>query len=165
MLKKNLNEYNQLSKLLAAKQWQKADLATREIMLFITEADKRKDLLMTQKDLKQFPCYHLRFIDQLWLKYSHGKFGFSIILTIYNEVDRDYARLAERVGWRVGDKWIGYKDIDFSDNAPKGHLPLTWLVPTTFSMYWLARFASAGWRLILNRANSCQLLSKFPQMK
>lgn len=43
------------------------------------------------------------------------------------------------------------------DYSKLSHLlaQLTWLVPSKFSGYWLARFASAGWRLLLNRMIEC----------
>lgn len=150
-------DYTQLRQLLATEKWTDADLETRRLMLSIAGAFQRSECLLTQKDLEQFPCIHLRTIDRLWLNYSQGNFGFSAIAGIYREVNRDYQLLAERVGWRKGDKWIGYNDIIFNRSAPVGHLPITWLVPTTFWMYWSARFAKPGWRLILERVENCQL--------
>ena len=152
-------DYSQLRDLLIAQKWQDADRETRKLMLSIAKADQRKDCLLTQDDLKNFPCCELNTIDKLWVYYSKGRFGFSVIKKIYEEVDQDYAKLAERVGWRNGDKWIGYNEINFTYNAPVGHLPITWLVPTTFWMYWLARFASAGWRMLLERAAECETSS------
>jgi hypothetical protein len=61
------------------------------------------------------------------------------------------------VGWRSEKDWIDYNKINFTIDAPVGHLPITWLVPTSFWMYWNARFASAGWRLILKRIAECNL--------
>jgi len=52
---------------------------------------------------------------------------------------------------------LRYNQINFSLDAPAGHLPLTWLVPTTFWMYWSSRFANPGWKLLLNRLEECGL--------
>lgn len=150
-------DYTQLRNLLIAQKWEDADRETRRLMLYIAGADRRKDCLLTQDDIKKFPCTELSKIDRLWVDYSQGRFGFSVIKKIYEEAEKDYAKLADRVGWRNGEKWIGYNQITFSYDAPVGHLPITWLVPTTFWMYWLARFASAGWRLLLERAIECNL--------
>lgn len=149
-------KYTQLSRLLGAKKWQEADLETRRLMLLIVRAEQRADCLLTQEDLEQFPCIDLRTIDQLWIYYSQQHFGFSTIATIYREVNQDYQLLAERVGWRRGDKWISYNDVTFNRSAPVGHLPVTWLVPSSFWMYWSARFAKPGWRLLLERIENCQ---------
>lgn len=152
-------DYTQLRDLLIAQKWQDTDQETRRLMLSIAKANRRKDCLLTQDDLHKFPCSELNTIDKLWVHYSKGRFGFSVIKKIYKEVDKDYAKLAERVGWRNGDKWIGYNQINFTAHAPVGHLPITWLVPTTFWMYWLARFASVGWRMLLERAADCDTTS------
>jgi hypothetical protein len=149
--------YVKLRYLLKQKQWQLADLETRKLMLVIAEADQREDILLTEADLKIFPCIHLRTIDQLWVNSSQEKFGFSLIYKIYQEENKDYFRLAKRVGWYDENQWIQYETINFSENAPSGHLPLTWLVPTTFGIYWSARFASAGWRRLLDRFEQCHL--------
>ena len=150
-------DWTRLDHLLAKKDWKEADWETRRLMLFIAGADRRRDCLLTETDIRQFPGADLIGINRLWVAHSQGGFGFSAIKQIYHEVDSDYQQLAERVGWRKGDKWIKYDEIMFASVAPAGHLPLTWLVPSTFSMYWLARFASAGWRLLLQKAGECNL--------
>lgn len=148
--------YTQLRHLLADQQWQLADSVTREIMLKITGADTQVDHLMSKQQISHFPCEHLIKIDDLWVKYSQNHFGFSVINKIYYEVEQDYQELSKLVGWYNGDRWINYQAINFTHNAPRGHLPLTWLVPSTFSSYWLARFASHSWRAILERMTQCQ---------
>ncbi|NEQ36513.1 MAG: GUN4 domain-containing protein [Okeania sp. SIO3I5] len=138
------NKFSQLQNLLVVKNWQEADRETRRIMLKIAGAEQRDNLLLTQKDIEKFPCNDLIIIDRLWLKYSQKRFGFSMINNIYQKVQRNYAQLAEIVGWRIGDRWLNYDNIIFDINAPVGHLPVSWLVPTTFGMYWQARFARVG---------------------
>lgn len=148
--------YLPLEKLLLAQRWREADVETRRIMLAIAGADTRDNLLLTQQALENFPCYHLKTINRLWRKHSEGRFGFSVIHRIYREVEGDYSSLAQRVGWRVGDTWLNYNELTFDKQAPVGHLPITWLVPTTFWMYWQGRFARVGWELLLSRWQTCQ---------
>ncbi|MDJ0554449.1 MAG: GUN4 domain-containing protein [Microcoleaceae cyanobacterium MO_207.B10] len=148
---------SQLQSLLAAKNWQEADVETRWVMLTIAGADKRDNLLLTQTDIEQFPCQDLININQLWIQYSQGRFGFSVINRIYKKVEQNYSQLAEQVGWKKGDRWLNYENLIFDISAPVGHLPVSWLVPTTFGMYWQARFARVGWELLLSRLNSCQI--------
>jgi len=38
------------------------------------------------KDIEKFPCEDLRTIDQLWVEYSNGSFGFSVQKRIYRSV-------------------------------------------------------------------------------
>lgn len=149
-------DYSKLRDLLEAHQWKKADLETRRMMLWVAGADKR-DSLLTQQDIEEFPCTDLRTINKLWVQHSAGRFGFSAIARIYQEMGQNYALLADKVGWREGDKWLGYEDLIFEYRAPIGHLPISWVVPNSSVSFWVARFAGAGWGLLLARAKSCNL--------
>ncbi len=149
--------YNQLRQFLSQQSWKDADRETRRVMLEIAGVEGRKDLQRTQSDRQKFSCQELRKIDELWVIASQGKFGFSVTSRIYQSLNYDYFSLAEYVGWRTGDNWLNYNQVNFTDDAPKGHLPLTWVVPSTFWMYWSSRFASAGWKLLLNRIEKCGL--------
>lgn len=147
--------YQILYQYLQKQDWNQADIQTREIMLSIAQVENREDILLTKSDLDYFSCQELKKINSLWLEASRGKYGFSVIYDMYKLVNCDYKQLAKLTGWRINNYWINYEQIDFSDHAPQGHLPLTWVVPKTFSMYWLSRFASAGWTLLLNRWEKC----------
>ncbi|NLQ04565.1 GUN4 domain-containing protein, partial [Cylindrospermopsis raciborskii] len=75
---------------------------------------------LRREDAEKFPCKELRSIDQLWLKYSRGKFGISVQQQIYQslggtkEYNRDVWRsMGDRVGWRQGGYWLSYSDQDF----------------------------------------------------
>lgn len=130
-------DYTKLRDLLQAQQWKEAD---RETYLRMLEVVGRKDGdYLRGGEVKQFPCEDLRIIDQLWVKYSNGKFGFSVqkkiwqeclSLTEYNE---QWEQFGSRVGWYVkgnwyrAGKWIDYLgDVTFSTTVV-GHLPVFWL--------------------------------------
>ena len=124
-------DYTRLRDLLAAGKWKEADQETNCVML---KAAKREvDGWLDAESIKNFPCDDLRTIDQLWVKYSHGRFGFSVQKKIWLEVggkyDYDYeteCKLAERVGWLKGHKWLEYEDLTFNNHqAPRGHLPVS----------------------------------------
>ncbi|NEP04416.1 MAG: GUN4 domain-containing protein [Okeania sp. SIO2G4] len=90
------------------------------------------------KDTSKFGIYKVyslsifREIDQLWIKYSDGKFGFSVQKKIYQSLlgrKESYKELWEafgnEVGWRKGGKWLYYSDLTFSlDTHYIGHLPV-----------------------------------------
>lgn len=122
-------DYRQLDRLLASGKWQEADGETAIKMLEV--AGRAGDGWLRAEDIDRFPCEDLRTIDQLWVKYSNGRFGFSVQKRIYEslggsrEYDRKiWAAFGDRVGWRVNSsKWLHYNDLKFNTKAPIGHLP------------------------------------------
>ena len=97
------------------------------------EAGKReKNGWFRNKDVQKFPCTDLRTIDRLWVKYSNGRFGFSVQKRIWldlggklGEYDwNTFKKLSDRVGWRKNGSWLKYSDYTFTTNALQGHLPL-----------------------------------------
>jgi hypothetical protein len=123
--------YTRLRDLLAEGKWKEADQETAKIMLNIAGQNQRGWL--KENDLKQFPCADLLTINQLWLNYSKGRFGWSIQMQLWESVggkvgDYDYETYKQfgcRVGWYINDQdyWLGWDELKFSLDAPKGHLP------------------------------------------
>ena len=122
--------YRQLEQLLKAGSWKEADEETDKKMCEV--AGRTKEGYLTEEDIDNFPCEDLRTIDQLWVKYSNGRFGFSVQKRIYKSLGgtRSYdikvwEAFGDQVGWRVGGSWLYYKDLKFNQTAPVGHLPYT----------------------------------------
>ncbi|MFB2977817.1 GUN4 domain-containing protein [Microseira sp. BLCC-F43] len=97
-----LPRYRQLRDLLQAGKWKEADQETAKVMLQV--AGRTKEGWLDSDSIKNFPCEDLRAIDQLWVKYSNGRFGFSVQKRIWQEVggkvdDETECRLGDRVGW------------------------------------------------------------------
>lgn len=76
-------DYRNLRDLLKAGQWREADSETYKTM--IRAVGKKSGDWFTRYELLNFPCTDLLTIDQLWVKYSTGKFGFSVQKQIYLE--------------------------------------------------------------------------------
>lgn len=114
-------DYGQLGDFLKAGQWKEADSETGRVILQAVAQVERGWL--TDDDIENFPGVDLRTIDQLWLHYSKGRFGLSVQKCIWQEVGEDYLELGDRLGWRLGDNWLSYDDLEFSNQAPIGHLP------------------------------------------
>jgi serine/threonine-protein kinase len=83
--------------------------------------------------VENFPCQDLGTIDKLWVKYSDGKFGFSVQKKIYQDLGgtKDYDEkvwesFGDKVGWRKGGSWLSYSDLTFSEKHYIGHLPLVY---------------------------------------
>jgi hypothetical protein len=128
-------DYSKLRDLLKAGKWKKADEETYRVMLAVGKREKEgsakreKECWLRVEDIDNFPCADLRTIDQLWVKYSNGRFGFSVQKRIYQglggtrECNEIWQAFGDEVGWRKGEKIIYYRDIIFDIKAPKGHLP------------------------------------------
>ena len=121
-------DYSKLRDYLAQGKWKEADAETTRVMLAVAKREKQGWL--DDKSIDNFPCEDLRTIDQLWVKYGDGKFGFSVQKRIYQgfggtrEYNREiWEKFGDKVGWRKGGDWLYHKDITFDKKAPEGHLP------------------------------------------
>jgi hypothetical protein len=150
------NRYKALLNYLANGRWHEADEETLNVMLEV--AGQKDRGYLEREDLEQFPCEDLRIIDQLWVKFSGGRFGFSVQKRIYletgnklngQEYDEEYERFGDRVGWRENKESLDYPDaFTFSMTAPQGYLPrrlLTGVLWTNFDgrpWWWQCRALS-----------------------
>ena len=121
-------DYRKLRDLLAAGKWKEADEETKRVMLKV--GGREKEGWLDNSSIDKFPCEDLRTIDQLWVKYSNGRFGFSVQKRIYQslggtrELDRKiWDAFGDRVGWCVNRNWLRYDELKFNTKAPEGHLP------------------------------------------
>jgi hypothetical protein len=137
-------DYRNLEDLLKRQQWKEADKETANVML--GAANRTKEGWLRVEDIDNFPCEDLRTIDQLWVKYSNGRFGFSVQAKIYRELggtqkynQRVWDAFGDKVGWRVNNSWIYYKEVTFDLVAPLGHLPVGGRAPqgVWIGMVWL----------------------------
>jgi hypothetical protein len=121
-------DYRKLRNFLKAGKWKQADYETYLRMLEVVGQKEGNAI-----ELKNFPCKDLKTLDRLWVHYSSGKFGFSIQQEIYvdcgaildgkypgNKIWREFC---DRVGWRVKNEYIEYREVIFTTSAPQGHLP------------------------------------------
>lgn len=119
-------DYQNLENLLKAGQWKAADQETTRVMLKVAKREQQGSL--DYESIKNLPCTDLRTIDQLWVKYSNGHFGFSVQKDIWLECGGklDYETeclLGDRVGWRKNYRWLSLKNYDFYLSTSEGHLP------------------------------------------
>jgi hypothetical protein len=102
-------------------QWKAADEETYRLM--ITAVGKEEGQGFSRDELLNFPCDELLAIDGLWVRYSNGKFGFSVQKALYlnqcgGVADGEYY-LALSNFYRMVD-WLSIK---YDINQPNGHLP------------------------------------------
>ncbi|MFM6815123.1 MAG: protein kinase domain-containing protein, partial [Dolichospermum sp.] len=74
-------DYRKLRDLLKAGKWKEADEETLRVMLAV--AKQEREGWLNVESIDNFPCADLRTIDKLWVKYSDGRFGFSVQKRIY----------------------------------------------------------------------------------
>ena len=141
-------DYRKLDNLLKAGNWKEADQETARVMLVV--ANREIEGWLDVKHIDNFPWVDLCTIDQLWVKYSDGKFGFSVQNLIYQGLGgtRGYSReiwekFGDKVGWRKGGSWLYYSDITFDNKAPEGHLPRRelWMVGSGHWLYFIVLFS------------------------
>jgi hypothetical protein len=151
--------YRQLEQLLKAGKWKEADQETANKMLEV--AGRIKEEYLSGEDIDKFPCEDLRTIDQLWVKYSNGRFGFSVQKRIYQSLggtrsydSKVWKAFGDQVGWRVRGSWLNYKDLKFNQTAPSGHLP----GGLVNDWRWAWVFRVRRWGLdIFSRVETCRL--------
>jgi hypothetical protein len=124
-------DYTKLCKLLITQNWKEADEETTMVMLQLSSQQKRGWL--DEEDMKKVASIDLQTIDQLWLKYSNGRFGYSVQKQVWLSVggqlkyydDEIYKKFGETVGWYIKnqDKWRLWDEHIFTLDAPQGHLP------------------------------------------
>jgi hypothetical protein len=139
--------YAKLKDLLIDQDWLKAD---EETEIRILELINRRGFNIRLEDIKKIPSQDLKNIDSLWVKYSEGRFGFSVQKRVWQALKEDvkygssWKKIGRQLGWQKqrnsvgrvldwfsqgispleGYEWIAINDIQFNLFAPEGHLPL-----------------------------------------
>ncbi len=114
-------DYTRLRELLARKKWKDADQKTWDVLG--QALGKSPGYYLQISDIKKLPCEDLWTIDKLWVKYSSGRFGFSVQKYIYEDVGEDYPSFCERIAWPVHAPLNLDSVLQFNLKAPMGHLP------------------------------------------
>jgi hypothetical protein len=119
-------DYSELQTLLVKQEFEIADRLTVQKMCEVAgdTALQRKWLYFT--DIDNFPITDLQTINNLWVIYSEGKFGFSVQKEIWLGCGKNWDNLWTKIGWKSGNNWTRYPgSFTWSLEAPKGHLPLS----------------------------------------
>ncbi|AFY86425.1 MAG: hypothetical protein CLLPBCKN_003076 [Chroococcidiopsis cubana SAG 39.79] len=157
LLVADVYRYKKLQELLAAENFHAADWETIRLIQSVTGELELESI--TPEQIRSFPCNELQVIDNLWRKYSNGRFGFSIQTQIYQSIggsiettiNQDYQIIesfGDRVGWRSNRKWLKCDDLDYTLTAPIGCHPSRW---------WNSPFGAKMTNYFFNRLITCQL--------
>jgi hypothetical protein len=117
-----------LIKSLASKKWKEADKETNLIIVETTRRVFENRSKLNDKIYTVRLTAALQRIDQLWLCYSSGHFGFSIQASIWQSAGGDNTEkikqtMEDYLGWNKDVGWCWYDKLNFTLDAPKGHLP------------------------------------------
>jgi GUN4-like/NACHT domain len=130
------SRYQKLEEYLKKGQWKEADQETYRLM--ITTVGKEEGQWFEPEELLNFPCEELKAIDGLWVKYSHGHFGFTVQKNIYLSercggiADGQYRKEAwvkfcHEIGWEIEEEYLSiqynFRPPKYNFRSPKGHLP------------------------------------------
>ena len=119
-------DYADVQTALIQQDFEYADRLTLQKMCELAgpNAAKRKWLYFTEVNI--FPSVDLQTLNQLWLIYSEGKFGFSTQREIWLGVGKNWEKLWPKIAWKDSNVWTRYPGgFTWSLEAPTGHLPLT----------------------------------------
>lgn len=151
-------DYSRLRQLLWSQQWQEADRETENVLL---KALHPKTMEPLDRDaILQLPCVDLMTIDQLWGRYSGGRFGFKAQHQVYLQVERRPADFLSTLGWRgptfsLTGGLKPYNSLEFHAKAPPGHLPTwRWCCPSLESGYDISETIVDGFFLHLDKCLS-----------
>ncbi len=149
-------DYRKLEQLLKNKQWYEADELTTQLML--KAANRKKRRWLDRDDIRTFPCEDLRTIDQLWVHYSGGKFGFSVQKKLWLECggkigECDYEvfrKFAAKVGryHPKNDDWL--MDYEFMNETQNAQNALSASLPSGVGFFGLLgeHFSPLAQRLV-----------------
>ncbi|MEA5522963.1 serine/threonine-protein kinase [Limnoraphis robusta] len=147
-------DYTLLEYLLSQKQWEYADEETAKRLR--DAAGNNHNL--HRPDLEKLPCEDLGIINNLWMKYSDGRFSFSVQKQIYLDTGNklgQYHRKAfedfgDKVGWRQNKQWLSYNNLSNISFVPQGHFPLR-------ECLWEGRFYAGRFGRLFSRVGNCNL--------
>ncbi|MEB3179276.1 MAG: GUN4 domain-containing protein [Nostocaceae cyanobacterium] len=136
--------YQKLGELLRRRKWKEADLETAQIIYVLSQKELEENSLdedyledyFSQEYIAVLPSKDLNIINNLWLKYSNGRFGFSVQKSIWKSLGGKHKpgnfifnseseeKFGDIVGWRKEGNWLYFSDLSYSITAPPGHLPI-----------------------------------------
>lgn len=137
----NLEKLEELLKLGKLKE---ADHETKRLLLEL--ADREEDGWLRPGDIKALPSQALSAIDNLWIKHSNGRFGFSAQSRIWRKLGCKSSgdigtqtisenKFGQSVHWRRSSLWLSpWEPFSYDIHAPEGSLPREYIF--TLSGWW-----------------------------
>ncbi len=152
---------DRLEKLLELKDFKNADYETKRLLLELS--GRSKEGWLRPEDVKSLPIEALLAIDKLWIRYSSGRFGWSVQSQTWCSLGCDSSpdmqaqtlselKFGKAVRWCSGSTWLTPWDaFDYSSRSPRAGLPREYI------------FALSGWQSY-SRGWSGYLLWRFDEV-
>lgn len=151
-------KYAKLINYLASASWPEADQETYRLMIKTVGIKEGQEF--GENDFNTFPCEDLQILDRLWVKYSAGKWGFSVQSQIWlecgkTETFKNWNKFCDRVGWRKNGGWLVYDELTFDlEKTLAGEFPVNFLF-----MGWSGDWSIAVpyvVKFLFSRINTCR---------
>ncbi|WP_300002041.1 GUN4 domain-containing protein [Anabaena sp. AL09] len=125
------NNTDKLEELLSQGNWKEADQETKSLLFAMTQSSNT----INEQGISRLSCTSLSRINQMWKTNSQGRFGFtvqaqkwkSLFGTKFEPTNEHFEDFATEVGWRYRGRFLHNDKINYSLNAPLGHLPRLFL--------------------------------------
>ena len=127
--------YEPLMEQLRTGDFKTADQTTRDVLIEMAGAEATKRGYVYWTEAKVLPKEDLATVENLWLHYSDGKFGYTVQKNAWRLQKGVFDKFCDKIGWTVRDeftdamrkrRWFGDSEFFYTlKEAPKGHLPLT----------------------------------------
>lgn len=125
-------DYAQIEKYMKSGLWRLADIETRKALYIACGLDPNDQQRLAAN---MIPCDVLQDLDQLWMRSSRNRFGFSVQRKLwylcqekFYDKSEAWNQFGSKVGWRINhflkqNYWKPHKELVFKSDAPIGHLP------------------------------------------
>jgi|TARA_B100000475_G_scaffold101392_1_gene73795 hypothetical protein len=128
-------DYEPLMEQLRIGDYMAADQTTRDVLIEMAGEEAMKRGYVYWTEARQLPNEDLATVENLWLHYSDGKFGYTVQKNVWRLQKGVFDKFCDKIGWTTTDeitgqprkrRWFGDSEFFYSlDKAPKAHLPLT----------------------------------------
>jgi hypothetical protein len=128
-------DYEPLMEQLRVGDYRMADQTTRDVLIEMAGEEAMKRGYVYWTEARQLPDEDLATVENLWLHYSDGKFGYTVQKNVWRLQKGVFDKFCDKIGWTTIDevtgqarkrRWFGDSEFSYKlDDAPKAHLPLT----------------------------------------
>lgn len=118
-----------LKQFLADGEWEEADNEHRRLLIELAGPEAVARDYVWPTEIGKISEADMKMLDDLWLNYSGGKFGFSVQRKLWTSTKGNWVDFFDKINWFKGENkdyrsWA-QKDFIYSLDAERGHLPLT----------------------------------------